>query len=176
MLQLCILQVDFIIPSASMADSFDVKVKCPIVVTIGVAKGNNSLCAQFISSRSNSSVMSVIQCLMKQIIHILCVIVSLNREFRIWLWEVRGKELQAYPSTTLRMHFWNSSFGANWYGVFQHCPPDNLHSIKEGLLKCLLKGLVDQLSGKQKALAELDSLFKKYQSIANIRVIATFHA
>ena len=71
---------------------------------------------------------------------------------------------------------WNISFGANGYGINQHCPPENLHSIKEGLFTYLLKGLVNQLSGKWKALAELDSLFKKYQSIANIRVIATFHA
>ena len=31
---------------------FDVKVKCPIAVIIGDAKGNNSLCAHYISSRS----------------------------------------------------------------------------------------------------------------------------
>jgi hypothetical protein len=152
---------------------FDVKVKCPIAVIIGDPKGNNSLLTHYISLRSNSSVMSVTQCLMKQIIHILCIIVSLNREFRIRLWEVVGKELKASPSTTLGIHFWNHSFGANRYGIYQHCPPDKLHSIKEGLYKYLLKGLVDQLSGKQKALAELDSLFQeiskhcKYQSDSN---------
>ena len=57
--------------------------------------------------------------------------------------------------------FWNISFGANGYGIYQHCPPENLHSIKEGLFTYLLKGLVNQLSGKQKALAELDSLFQE---------------
>ena len=78
------------------------------------------------------------------------------------------------------MHFWNSSFGANWYGVFQHCPPDNLHSIKEGLFTYLLKGLVNQLSGKWKALAELDSLFQeiskhyKHQSDCNFPCMS-FH-
>ena len=51
--------------------------------------------------------------------------------------------------------FWNISFGANGYGIYRHFPPENLHSIKEGLFKCLLKGLVDQLIGKQKALVEL---------------------
>ena len=57
--------------------------------------------------------------------------------------------------------FWNISFGANGYGIYQHCPPENLHSIKEGLFTYLLKGLADQLSGKQKALACLDSLFQE---------------
>ena len=51
--------------------------------------------------------------------------------------------------------FQNISFGANGYSIYQHCPPENLHSIKEGLFTYLLKGLVDQLSGKWKALAEL---------------------
>ena len=69
--------------------------------------------------------------------------------------------------------FWNISFGANGYGIYQPCPPENLHSLKEGLFKYLLKELVDQLSGKQKALAELDSLFQeisepcKYHSDCN---------
>ena len=36
-----------------------------------------------------------------------------------------------------------------------------MHSIKEGLFTYLLKGLVDQLNGKWKALAELDSLFQE---------------
>ena len=57
--------------------------------------------------------------------------------------------------------FQNISFGANGYSIYQHCPPENLHSIKEGLFTYLLKGLVNQLSGKQKALAELDSLFQE---------------
>jgi hypothetical protein len=57
--------------------------------------------------------------------------------------------------------FWNISFGANGYGIYQHCPPENLHSIKEGRFTYLLKGLVDQLSGKRIALAELDSLFQE---------------
>ena len=56
---------------------------------------------------------------------------------------------------------WNISFGANGYGIYQHCPPENLHSIKDGLFTYLLKGLVNQLFGKWKALAELDSLFQK---------------
>ena len=66
-----------------------------------------------------------------------------------------------------------SSFGANGYGIYQHCPPENLHSIKEGLFTYLLTGLVDQLSSKRKALAELDSLFQeiskhcKHQSDCN---------
>ena len=35
--------------------------------------------------------------------------------------------------------FWNISFGANGYGFYQHCPPENLHSIKEGLLNIFSK-------------------------------------
>ena len=57
--------------------------------------------------------------------------------------------------------FWNISFGANGYGIYQHCPPENLNFIKDGLFTYLLKGLVNQLFGKRKALAELDSLFQK---------------
>ena len=34
--------------------------------------------------------------------------------------------------------FWNISFGASVYGIYQHCPPENLHSIKEGLAPYLL--------------------------------------
>ena len=34
--------------------------------------------------------------------------------------------------------FWNIAFGANGYGIYQHCPQENLYSIKEGLCKYLL--------------------------------------
>ena len=83
------------------------------------------------------------------------------------------KEMECLSFHFIENAFWNYSFGANRYGIYQHCPPENLHSIKEGLFTYLLKGLVDQLCGKQKALAELDSLFQemskhcKHQSDCN---------
>ena len=66
------------------------------------------------------------------------------------------KGVKGFALHSIENAFWNISFGANGYGIYQHCPPENLHSIKEDLYKYLLKGLVDQLCGKWKALAELD--------------------
>ena len=154
----------------------DAKVKCPIAVIIGDAKGNNSLCAQF-----NSSWSEQLYCECDTVFdetdnpYSLCHRVTQQRVQEIVMGGDR-KGIEGLSFHNIENAFWNISFGANGYGIYQHCPPENLHSIKEGLFTYLLKGLVDQLSGKQKALAELDSLFKKYQSIANIRVIATFHA
>jgi hypothetical protein len=65
------------------------------------------------------------------------------------------KVIEGFSFHNIENTFWYISFGANGYGIYQNCPPENLHSIYAGLLKFLLKGLVDQLSGKQKALAEL---------------------
>jgi hypothetical protein len=70
------------------------------------------------------------------------------------------KGIEDFSYHNIENTFWNISFVANGYGIYLHCPPENLHSIKEGLFKYLLKRLVDQLSGKRKALAELDSLFQ----------------
>ena len=71
------------------------------------------------------------------------------------------KEVECLSFHFIDNAFWNISFGANRHGIYQHCPPENLHSIKEGLFTYLLKGLVGQLNGRRKALAELDSLFQE---------------
>jgi hypothetical protein len=52
----------------------------------------------------STSMVSTWISLMKQVIHESCVIASLSRKLRIWLWKVIGKELMAYPSITLRKH------------------------------------------------------------------------
>ena len=82
---------------------FDVKVKCPIAVSIGDATGNNSLCEHFISSQS------------KQLCHecgvllevtdnpySLCHCVS-QQKTQDMVAKVIGKEWNDSPSCTLRM-------------------------------------------------------------------------
>ena len=57
--------------------------------------------------------------------------------------------------------YWNISCGAHGHSIYQHCPPENPHSIKEGIFSYLLNGFVQHLNGTRVALAELDSLFQK---------------
>jgi hypothetical protein len=57
--------------------------------------------------------------------------------------------------------FRNICFGDNGLGIYQHCPPGNLHSMKKGIFSYLLKGFVQHPSGTRFALAELDSIFQK---------------
>jgi hypothetical protein len=64
--------------------------------------------------------------------------------------------------------FCNISFGANGHGIYQHCPPEKLHSIREGIFSYLLKGFVQHPSGTRVALAELDSLFQKLSCMAGL--------
>ena len=133
--------------------------KCHIAVIIGDAKGNNSLCAHYNSSHSKHL------CRESDVLfektdnpHALCHQVTQQKIQGMF---VKGdrKEMECLSFHLIENAFWNISFGANKYGIFQHCPPENLHSINEGLFTYLLKGLVEQLSGRQRALAELDSLF-----------------
>jgi hypothetical protein len=58
------------------------------------------------------------------------------------------KGIEGFSFHNIENAFWNISFGANRYGIYQHCPPENLHSIKVGLFTYLHKGLVNQLCGK----------------------------
>ena len=154
----------------------DAKVKCPIAVIIRNAKGNNSLCVHF-----NSSWSEQLYCECDTVFdetdnpYSLCHCVT-QQKVQDMIMGGDRKGIEGLSFHNIENAFWNISLGANEYGIYQHCPPENLHSIKKGFFTYLLKGLVDQLSGKWKALAELDSLFKTYQSIANIRVIVTFHA
>ena len=39
------------------------------------------------------------------------------------------KEMECLSFHFIENAFWNISFGANRYGIYQHCPPENLHSI-----------------------------------------------
>ena len=45
---------------------------------------------------------------------------------------------------------WNIFFGANGYGIYQHCLPGNLYFMKGGhyIYLYLSKGLVDQISSE----------------------------
>jgi hypothetical protein len=152
---------------------FDVKVQCPIAVIIGDAKRNNSLCAHFNSSQSKQ-----LCCECDTMFeetdnpYSLCHHVT-QQKVQEMVMGGDSKGIEGLSFHNIKNAFWNISFGANGYGIYQHCPPENVHSIKEGLSTYLLKGLVDQLSGKQKALAELDSLFQeiskhcKHQSDCN---------
>ena len=72
--------------------------------------------------------------------------------------------------------FWNISFGSYGYGIYQFCPPENLHTFKEGQFTYLLKGLMDQQSGQRKLQQSLIHFSQKYQIITIIKVIAIFHA
>ena len=137
------------------------QVKCPIAVIIGDAKGNNSLCAHYNSSHSNHF------CYECDVMfedtdnpYALCHCVTQQKSQGMFLNKDR-KEIECLSFHFIENAFWNISFGANMYGIYQHCPPENLHSIKEGIFTYLLKGLVEQLNGKQKALAEFDSLFQE---------------
>ena len=133
--------------------------KCHIAVIYGDAKGNNSLCAHY-----NSSCAKLLCCecdvLFEQTDnpHALCHCVTQQKSQGMF---VKGdrKEMECLSFHFIENVFWNISFGANMYGICQHYHLENLHSINEGLFTYLLKGLVEQLSGRQKALAELDSLF-----------------
>ena len=140
---------------------------------IGDAKGNNSLGAHYNSSRSKHL------CCECDVLfeetdnpYALCHCVTQLKIQGMFLNGDR-KEMECLSFHFIENAFWNISFGANRYGIFQYCPSENLHSIKEGLFTYLLKGLVEQLSGKWKALAELDSLFQvmskhcKHQSDRN---------
>ena len=116
---------------------FYVKVKCPIAVIIGDTKGNNSLCAHYNSSRSK---------------HLCCECYVLFEETDypyalyhcVTQQKIQGmflkgdrKEMECLSFHFIENAFWNISFGANRYGIYQHCPPENLHSIKEGLFTYL---------------------------------------
>jgi hypothetical protein len=88
------------------------------------------------------------------------------------------KGMEGFSFHSIEDTFWNISFGANGYGVYQHCTLEHLHSIKKGLFTLALTGLVDQLSGKQNALGELGLLFQenseycKHQSDGNFPCIS----
>ena len=109
---------------------------------IGDAKGNNSLCAHYNFSYSKhlchecdvlfeetDNPYALCHCVTQQ---------KIQGKF------VKGdrKEMECLSFHFIENAFWNIPFGANRYGIYEHCPPESLHSIKEGLFTYLLNVLV----------------------------------
>ena len=156
---------------------FDVKVKYPIAVIIGDAKRNNSLPVLiFTPHGQNNFVVRVTYYLRKQMIHIFCVIMSLNREFSMWLWNEIGKEFKASPSNTLRMHSGTSPLVPMGMVSTSIVLQKNCISSRKALLYLFLKDWLINLVGNRMLLLSLTHFSKKCKSITIIRVIATFCA
>ena len=117
---------------------FDVKVKCPIAVIFGDTKGNNSLCAHY-----NSSHLKHLCCecdVLFEETDSPCALYHCVTQQKTQGMFLKGdkKEMECLSFHFIENAFWNISFGAKRYGIYQHCPPENLHSIKEGLFIYLL--------------------------------------
>ena len=139
---------------------YDVTVKCPIMVIIGDAKGNNALCAAYSGSKSKH----------------LCRECNVSFDdaddpfincHRIVQDDVQtpfidgeSKLLKEMSYHFVNNAFWDLNFGSSGHGIYQHCPPKNLHSIKEGLFDYFLNTLVSKLEGT-KDLSTCDALFQK---------------
>ena len=140
---------------------FCVTIKCPIAVIIGDAEGNNMLCAHYNSSKSKLICQECdIPFTETDDPHFPCHRVTQQQVQDLYL-ENDKKEVEGLCFHFIDNAFWNISLGANRHSNYQHCPPENLHSIKEGIFSYLLKGFVQHLSRTRVALAELDSLFQK---------------
>ena len=109
-------------------------------------------------------------------IHIFCVIMSLNREFSMWLWNEIGKEFKASPSNTLRMHSGTSPLVPMGMVSTSIVLQKNCISSRKALLYLFLKDWLINLVGNRMLLLSLTHFSKKCKSITIIRVIATFCA
>jgi hypothetical protein len=139
---------------------YDVTVKCPIMVIIGDAKGNNSLCGAYSGSKSahlcrecdvsfESADDPFINC------HRV-----LQEDVQTPFKAGERRRLREMSYHFVENAFWDLQFGSSGHGIYQHCPPENLHSIKEGLFDYFLNTLVSKLEGT-KALSTCDTLFQE---------------
>jgi hypothetical protein len=141
--------------------SFLVTIKYPIAVIIVDAKRNIMLSAHYNSSKSKFIGQECdIPFTETDDPHFPCHRVTQQQVQDLYLDNDR-KGVEDLCCHFVDNAFWNICFGANGHSIYQHCPPENLHSIKECVFLYLLKGFVQHLSRTRVALAELDSLFLK---------------
>ena len=127
--------------------SFLVTMKCPIAVIIGDAKRNNMLCAHYNSSKSKLICQECdIPFTETEDSHFPCHWVTQQQVRELYLDNDR-KGVEDLCFHFIDNAFWNICFDANGHSIYQHCPPENLHSTKEGIFSYLvLKAFVQHLS------------------------------
>ena len=121
--------------------SFLVTIKCPIAVIIGDAKGNNMLCAHYNSSKSKLICQECdIPFTETDNSHFPCHQVTQQQVQELYF-ENDRKGVEGLCFHFIDNAFWNISLGANRHGIYQHCPPENLDSFKEGISHTFSKAL-----------------------------------